>query len=518
LVIEMAKSKSKIENPGLSQAKDRKPAEPQAAIANHKSPITNVVPLLPYQRAWIDDDSKLKIVVKGRQTGYSFAATLRAVLKCLERKMTWIFLSKGERQSKLLMEKVQDHIRAIGVAAEYHEASFLEGTLTKQLETRFSNGSVIYGLPANPDTARGYSGNVTLDEFAFHMDAAKVYASLYPTITRGYSIEVISTPNGTHGKFYELAKAAGLVGARDSGLGVRDSGFGPNSELRTPNSWAGHKVDIYEAVKQGLAKSLGQEDAAFVSALRAGCDDEETWLQEYCCEFLSDAQNYIPMELIMGCVSEQASTNFGFSISDFGLQKRELYLGVDIGRKRDLTIAWLFEKLGDVLWSRHLLAMKGQTFDTQETAICDLIEGGVQNPKSKIQNAVVRRCCVDQSGLGMMLAERLAKRYGSIVEPVQFTAPVKERLAPMVKQAFEDRTVRIPDNREVRADLNAVKRFVTPGGNVRFDAEHTDKGHADRFWALALVLSAASAPAPQFAEQAALVGEPVVRGLMEVAL
>jgi phage FluMu gp28-like protein len=93
----------------------------------------------------------------------------------------------------------------------------------------------------------------------------------------------------------------------------------------------------------------------------------------------------------------------------------------------------------------------------------------------------------------MMLAERLAKKYSS-VEPVQFTAQVKEKLAPLVKQQFEDRLVRIPDNREVRADINAVKRFVTPAGNIRFDAEHTDKGHADRFWALALAANAASTP------------------------
>ena len=48
----------------------------------------------------------------------------------------------------------------------------------------------------------------------------------------------------------------------------------------------------------------------------------------------------------------------------------ELYLGVDIGRKRDLTIAWLFEKVGEVLWSRVLLTMKGISFDEQEKAIC----------------------------------------------------------------------------------------------------------------------------------------------------
>ncbi len=429
------------------------------------------VDLLPYQQAWVFDDSPLKIVVKARQIGYSFAATLRATIECLKKKTTWIFLSKGERQSRLLMEKVQEHARSCGVIGGVSLTTFFEEGLDKQLEVRFPNGSVIYGLPANPDTARGYTGNVTLDEFAFHQDAAKVYAALYPTITRGYSLEVISTPNGTQGKFYELWKASQI----------------PDSK------WSGHKVDIYEAAARGF-----EVDTA---SLRAGCDDEETWLQEYCCQFLSDAQNYIPLELIASCVSEDAN-------SQEPKANAELYLCVDIGRKRDLTVAWLFEKLGDVLWSRALLTLKGATFEVQEKAICDLIVGARHG-------VLVRRCAVDQSGLGMMLAERLQKKYGAIVEPVQFTAQVKERLAPMVKQAFEERKVRIPDSREVRADINAVKRYVTPAGNIRFDAEHTDKGHADRFWALALALNAASAPVTRFAESAALLGEPVFQGSAE---
>lgn len=463
--------------------------EANAAALSVESGTANkrrqVLMLLPYQRQWVEDNTTLKIVVKARQVGYSFAATLRAVLTCLERKTTWIFLSKGERQSRLLMEKVQEHVRAIGVVARYVESGFVEGTLTKQLETRFPNGSVIYGLPANPDTARGYTGNVTLDEFAFHQDAAKVYSALYPTVTRGFSIEVVSTPNGQRGKYYELAKAAGLVGKGwKSGI----------SNLKSTNGWSGHRTDIYQAVDQGLQINLDE--------LHAGCDDEETWLQEYCCEFLSDAQNYIPMELIAGCISERAATECEIS----ELKSKELYLGVDIGRKRDLTVVWLFEKLGDVLWSRVLKCLRGASFEVQEKMICDLLDYGVS------------RCCVDQSGMGMMLAERLEKKYGAIVEPVQFTQQLKEYLAPLVKQAFEGRLVRIPDNREARADLNAVKRYVTPAGNVRFDAEHTDKGHADRFWALALALNAASTPAVHFTEAGALVGQPLTTGLGERVL
>ena len=244
------------------------------------------------------------------------------------------------------------------------------------------NHSRIIGLPANPDTARGYSGHIVLDEFAFHGDAHKIYAACFPIITRGYSIEVISTPNGTAGKFYEIAKSAGLV-TRDTGIGKDD----PESRVPGPDSrlWSGHRVDIYDAVRQGLP--------ANIRLLRSGCDDEETWLQEYCCQFLSDAQNYIPVELISSCVHEEASTEWnevpGARCHVSGKPEtaaltpdtrhltpsaRELYLGVDIGRKRDLTIAWLFEKVGGVLWSRQLVTLKGVSFDEQERAICRLIE------------------------------------------------------------------------------------------------------------------------------------------------
>src|SRR5215471_15362567 len=84
------------------------PVESQVSFVGPAGPV---VRLLPYQRRWVSDESPLKIIVKARQIGFSFAATIRAVFKCLERKSTWILLSKGERQSRLLMEKVQDHVQ-----------------------------------------------------------------------------------------------------------------------------------------------------------------------------------------------------------------------------------------------------------------------------------------------------------------------------------------------------------------------------------------------------------------------
>jgi len=523
------------ESPDEPVAGLESPDQPETQSAKDPVDWRDQIPVLPYQWRWIRDESQLKIAVWSRQSGKSFAAALRAVLKCVEKRTQYIILSKGERQSRLFMEKVRDFCQIFKQCKFLREFTEME-TEEKTMEVFFPhNHSRIIGLPANPDTARGYTGHIVLDEFAFHGDAHKIFAACFPIITRGYSIEVISTPNGTAGKFYEIAKEAGLVGAgivapvSSPATGIVAPVSSPaaaGGDTRATTIWSGHMVDIYGAVDAGLK--------ADIDLLRQGCDDEETWLQEYCCQFLSDAQNYIPIELISTCVHEEATTEWGLGKDKPqhpapSTHPPELYLGVDIGRKRDLTIAWLFEKVGGVLWSRHLLTLKGVSFDEQEKAICRLIEGtphpsssfGHPLPRGEgqgVRGAAVRRCCIDQSGIGMMLAEHLVQKYGATVEPVQFTAAFKERLAPMVKQAFEERTVRIPDNREVRADINSVKRFVTPAGNVRFDAEHTDRGHADRFWALALVVNAASEPTAHFEDVAGLVGSPVMAGMMEAVL
>jgi phage FluMu gp28-like protein len=39
-------------------------------------------------------------------------------------------------------------------------------------------------------------------------------------------------------------------------------------------------------------------------------------------------------------------------------------------------------------------------------------------------------------------------------------------------------------------NLHSIRRVVTTANNVRFDADRTEQGHADRFWALSLALHA----------------------------
>jgi hypothetical protein len=44
----------------------------------------------------------------------------------------------------------------------------------------------------------------------------------------------------------------------------------------------------------------------------------------------------------------------------------------------------------------------------------------------------------------------------------------------------------------IRRGVAAVKRYMGPTGVIRFDAPRTEQGHADEFWALALLVAAAT--------------------------
>src|SRR3546814_11452422 len=93
------------------------------------------------------------------------------------------------------------------------------------------------------------------------------------------------------------------------------------------------------------------------------------------------------------------------------------------------------------------------------------------------------RTCMDATGLGIGWADDAQRKFGQYaVEAVTFTPRVKEALAYPVRATMEDRRLRIPYNKQVRADLRSVTKQVSAAGNIRFTAERTPDGHADRFW------------------------------------
>jgi len=366
-------------------------------------------------------------------------------------------LSRGERQAKeFIEESVAPHVRAIGAIAEYLNAEMPGSSIYKH-EVIFGNGSRIIALPANPETARGYEGDITLDEFAFHQDARKIYEAIEPSITRGYRLAIISTPNGQQGTYYTVATEAGLV----------------DGHARTER-WSAHATTIHEAVAQGCLDRNGQ--VLDIDAVRAGCFDEEMWLPEYCCQFLSTATQWIPPELLEANLSPEATT--GYPPPELG----DLYLGWDIARNKHLSVIWALQVVGDVSWTRGVVEFRNVPTPQQ-----------LDDARPLVRRA--NRICLDKTGMGLTIAETLAREFGHKVEGITFTLPVKEALATHAKFRMERFKSRIPDTPVIRASFRSVKKIATATGHARFDAETDEKyGHADHWWAYALAETAAGQP------------------------
>lgn len=416
-----------------------------------------LVLLYEYQKRWIEDENRFKLMVKGRQTGLTFGTTLRHVRRRLSKKGTTVWISASERQSKEAIEYCRVHLAALRQTFDYEELGF-PNTDEKAYQITFRhNGSRIIAMPANPDTVRGFSGDVVLDEFAFHRDAVKIWRAAMAIISRGFSLEVISTPNGQSGKYWDICNQAGVdpLGSMEIKHWVK-------------GIWSVHWLDIYAAVAEGCPVD--------VSALREAAGDEDTWLQEYCCVFLADAQNYIPMELVIACESVDAS--LATPVEDLC---GDIYQGVDIGRKKDRTVDTALQRVGDVLWMRRVEIMERWPFKSQFEAI---------SPVARI----ARRSCIDATGIGAQIAEDLHGSYGDKIEQVEFNMGNKEQMAVATKRVFEERKIRIASSPVLRRSINAVKRYTSTTGKFRFDAERTDAGHADEFWSLALAIAAASGP------------------------
>ena len=441
------------------------------------------VPLHAYQQRWLRDDSRFKIGMFARQTGKTFTTSLEIVDDCFAaateragRRVRWVILSRGERQAHEAMEEgVKRHAAAYGLALEHLDHEFVadDGSRFKALEVGLPGGRIT-ALPANPATARGYSANVFLDEFAWHRESRQIWAALFPVISAGHRIRVTSTPNGKGNKFYELMTADEQI-------------------------WSQHRVDIYRAVADGLPRDIDE--------IRAGLGDDELWRQEYELEWLDEASAWLSYDLINGMEHPDAGD------SELAGGRSLTVIGNDIGRRRDLWVAWVLQLSGGVAWTRERVELQNKTFRAQDLEL----------------DRLVRRwrpgaIWMDQTGMGEKPVEDAIRRYGaSRVTGVVFSAPKRLDLATALRTRAQDQTVRIPaGDRQLRADLHSIKRMAGQSGPPRLvvdDDAGESNSHADRFWALALACAALEGRAVEFsytpvggagAEQAARAANPAV--------
>lgn len=444
-----------------------------------KMPVPLSTYFLPYQIKWITDHSRFKISEKSRRIGMTYAQAYEDVLDAAKAKgaMDVWFSSADQSAAKEYILYCAQWAKLFNIAAkDLGEIVLDKDKDIKALVIEFASGKRINALSSNPKAFRSKGGKLVLDEYAFHKQPEELWKAAIPVMTWGFPVRVLSTYNGKGNRYYRMVEDAKKQWSGASGQG---------SEKPVKSKWSLHSTTLIDAVNQGLAdKILGRkltqaERDAWIEEQREAAGDEETWQQEYMCNPLDETTAWLPWELITACEHPDAGKPEMY-------QGGPCYVGNDIGRRRDLAIIWVDEKVGDVLWTREVVRMKGKSFAEQDAELDRVM---------KKYN--VRRVCMDQTGMGEKPVEDAKKRYGEyMVEGVLFTSAVKQNLATVGKQKFEDRLVRIPPERAIREAHHSVRKIMTAAGNPRFDADRSEVGHADEFWGHVLAIHAGNNPTP----------------------
>lgn len=381
--------------------------------------------LFAYQVEWLFDDSQFKIGVKGRQIGLSEDLGVEGVLLMLRGDSVY-YVSRSEKQAVYLLDKFYkwcDIFSNAGVNIYFDKRSTTECKV---------NGVYVTSLTSNATTGEGFTGHVFFDEFGLLPNDKEIYRSIYPTITRGYKLRIISRPFGQSNLFYEIY----------------------NDEYAYPD-FKRYSFDIYRAIGDGNYVDIEKLKRNY---------DEDSFAENYECKFLDESTSYFPYSILRDRIGDVPTD----------LSGGKYYLGIDVARKQHLTAFVVLVKIKDFVYTKQVDTMKRASFAEQKERIRRLcerypIEGGA----------------IDATGIGSQMAEEVHEEF-PYIEAVTFTNKIKEQLVTGTKKRFENGTVKIPDDVDLLSDFHRIRRTVTANNNVIFDAVANSKSHADRFWAWAL--------------------------------
>ncbi|MDB6033850.1 MAG: hypothetical protein JWM16_4188, partial [Verrucomicrobiales bacterium] len=463
------------------------PGSPKVSAADVKTASKTVEAntlFLPYQRERILDTSRYMIDEKARRIGLTFGYAYKYTRKMAlsPTGKTWYTAN----DSSTVLEFI-DYIGYFGRLLNSFFDVYEEGMIVDEDEiltkvVRFKDGGKVIGLSSNPTALHGKGGHVIGDEFAYHKQASTMWEAMQATAGWGDDIVLLSTHTSEDSPYNQHVKKAQKLYTRAAELGIepRSEAFRRLSLDMGLLPWSYRRTTIEDAVAQGLvekinsAKGLSYTREDFLKECRAKCETDEQWQRQYMCVPSSDSSALLPYHLILSCVDEKALRPLETCTN--------IYQGVDFARRRDLTSVMNGENMGDVLWLREKVGMEKTAWRTQLARISDAL----MRPK-------FARGCYDQTGMGDMPVEELQQVHGAYkVSGVVFTNDIKANLAMNLYRRFEDRRIRIPYDQALFSALNKIRKSTTATGKIMFEAEHDEAGHADEFWALALLNEAAT--------------------------
>jgi phage FluMu gp28-like protein len=442
---------------------------------------------LPYQTRLMADQSELVVIPKSVRTGITYAhsykmAKKRAFRHPEHKTTTEIFIGKNEKTAQ---EYLGYHRKWADAFCKLMGEGFIDFSRWTSVRAVYPGGNIeIYS--SNPDSFRGVEGDVTIDEMAFHDRQREVLSA---AVSRGQFLHDRQvTCISSH------ATASTLFAQIAQGRERNDPSFA---------DWSLHKITLPAAVDDGLAELVPGKHHQFYDGTRAGAMkarqafldwarrryiSDEDYQRECLCEparlgqlvvaaeydkcVLKDKEG-MPREIPTGLA---ANAMYG-----------DLYVGIDIGGGRDMTVKAVLDRreIDGESFYRLVAFDKIRTKDyTQQLSWL----------KPEATHDMVQFGMIDQGAVGSQLANDIAYENPR-VKPIGFNRANQALMAERLRAFVQGERISLPPDSESRAAFLSMRREITEQNTVKY-VGGTRHSHADEFWAMALALHAAEHQQP----------------------
>lgn len=481
-------------NPELADPVPKSPVDtmvPNIDLPEDKNPLADGI-LMQHQKDWLADTSDLKLAEKGRRTGITFAEALDAVLTASKKRAeggdkVW-YIGDTKEKGREFIQTCAHFAKVIaGELLDIEEYLFddrQEDGSSKHINAfriTFSSGLTIAALSSRPANIRGLQGIVIIDEAAFHPDVRGVIDACNALLIWGGKIRIISTHNGATNPFAELIKET-RAGRYDYSI---------------------HHIPFDQAVENGLyervclirgEKPTPEGKTAWYRKIRRSYGSRTEAMREELDAIPREGEGVaLPLAWIEACqrpehkVIRWQPPVEGFvdlpesireaEMRDWLIRHVEPALEVFIGRR-----VWGGSDFA-MRQDRSCLALgfTDQDLSRQIPLILEMRNCPYAQQKQAFLFVLSRvrliRLIMDANGNGMPLAQEMRQKFGSqrIYELIPNQAWYREHGSPL-RTAFEDRTIGIPADLDVRNDLRELRSI---DGVIKLPSEVRTTGTDD---------------------------------------
>ena len=440
-----------------------------------------------FQVCHLADDTPFRIERKSRQVAWSWTAAAEAVAEALLHQNESLFVSINQDEAKEKIRYARRIYQSVGGVRKPEIVR--DNEMGLELDVR---GEPVRILSQPAKAPRGKPGfNVYLDEFAHAPKAQKIYTGALPVTTKGGRVRIGSSPMGASGRFWEVF--------------TESMEAYPGYTRKTTPWWEVQALARQPALARLVAPQMSTAERVkrfgreVIQRLQENMP-LEAFQQEYECAFLDENTAWITWDEIraaqrpgLTCVIAEGS---GVDISDVLLAiedvarqvrrqeitERSFGLGVDVGRVSDTTELFLIGQAeAEARPLRMALTLDNVPFDEQYDVL-----------HTAIKQLPVTKALIDEGGLGRQLAENAERAFPAKAEAVDFTPERKALWSTDAKVQMQKGLCLLPVDRDIAYQIHSIKRSTTPSRRMKFDVDTSSGGHADKYWAWALGLAAAS--------------------------